>query len=114
MENAHPVQIVSVLITPKIVGDQTVKEALDRLAVEDPTIRIVNFDPGTGRVVLGAVGGAIIPNRSPTSSIPTTAIAPRSSARLESRLLPVEPPRIALPEPEDDDPGNGEWPPSLG
>src|SRR3954467_6791333 len=56
METAHPVQIVSILITPKIVGDQTLKEALDCLAIEDRTIRVVNFDSETGRVVLAGVG----------------------------------------------------------
>jgi len=53
---SRPLQIVSILITPKIVGDQTLAEALDRLAAEDPTIRVVNFDSGTGRVVVAGVG----------------------------------------------------------
>jgi elongation factor G len=56
MDTARPVQIVSILITPKIVGDQTLKEALDCLAIEDRTIRVVNFDSETGRVVLAGVG----------------------------------------------------------
>jgi len=56
MGTTRAVQIVSILITPNIVGDQTLKEALGRLGLEDPTIRIVNFDSETGRLVLAGVG----------------------------------------------------------
>ena len=53
---APPVQIIALTITPRIVGDQTPIRALDRLAIEDPGIRIVRFDVETGRVTLAGVG----------------------------------------------------------
>lgn len=50
-----PVHVVSIALTPKIVGDEALALALVQLKAEDPTIRITSADPTTGRVVVAGV-----------------------------------------------------------
>lgn len=51
-----PVHVVSVAITPKIVGDQALIHALFQLRTEDPAIRVTSADPATGRAIVAGVG----------------------------------------------------------
>ena len=55
MDTTHPVQVISICITPKTYADQTVARALESLMTEDPTIRVTSFDSATGRVVVAGV-----------------------------------------------------------
>ena len=55
MERRAPVHVLSILITPKIVGDRTLARGLDQLKSEDPTIRVVRSDSYTGRMQIAGV-----------------------------------------------------------
>lgn len=48
------VQVVSIVLTPKIVGDQALTRALESLAAEDPAIRF-HSDSATGRCMVAGV-----------------------------------------------------------
>jgi elongation factor G len=50
-----PVQIITITITPKTVGDDALARALFQLKAEDPAIRITSADPATGRVSIAGV-----------------------------------------------------------
>jgi len=47
--------VVSIAITPKILGDDTLERALFQVKGDDPAIRIVSMDRVTGRVVIAGV-----------------------------------------------------------
>jgi elongation factor G len=49
------VHVVSIALTPKIVGDDALVRALFQLKADDPAIRIVSADSATGRVVVAGV-----------------------------------------------------------
>jgi elongation factor G len=51
----NPVQVISIVLTPKIVGDRALTRALESLAAEDPTIRF-RSDSASGRCMLAGVG----------------------------------------------------------
>lgn len=55
MDTRRPIQIISILITPKTVGDQALINGLTTLANDDPSIRIVRSDSTTGRVLVAGV-----------------------------------------------------------
>lgn len=54
MEVNRIVQVISIDLTPKIVGDQSLTRALEVLAAEDPAIRF-QCDPATGRCMIAGV-----------------------------------------------------------
>jgi len=54
VETSPVVQVISIVLTPTIVGDQALIHALDSLAVEDPAIRF-RSDSATGRCMLAGV-----------------------------------------------------------
>lgn len=54
MEVNRIVQVISIDLTPKIVGDQPLTRAVELLAAEDPAIRF-RSDPATGRCMIAGV-----------------------------------------------------------
>jgi len=54
VETDRIVQVVSIAITPRVVGDQALSRALALLATEDPAIRF-RSDSATGRCTVAGV-----------------------------------------------------------